>query len=261
MKKLLISLIVLVLIGASLFLLSLTIKGGMADTAEKFFTLAKAKNFDEAYSLLSEDFRASTSKKDFIDFLMKSALIEFKEASWSNRSISGNRGELEGSVVTESGGTVPLKLVLIRENKSWKIYSLSKPKAGIVSSDVDAKLPDKQEQIALVKDAIMEFALAVNAKDFSQFHNYISGYWQKQITVEELNEAFKSVIDSEIDLTPLEPINPIIDEPTAVSEKGVLAIKGHYPTVPLRVIFDLDYIYEGFGWKMIGIHIQVKPVE
>jgi hypothetical protein len=47
-------------------------------------------------------------------FLDHSTLTAFKTASWTNRSMSGNRGNLDGSITTDSGGVVPIKFVILK---------------------------------------------------------------------------------------------------------------------------------------------------
>lgn len=232
---------------------------GITDTAEDFFTEIKAENYTKAYTYLSEDFKANTSEDDFIKFLGNSALLNFKETSWSSRSMSGGKGELDGSVITETGGVIPIKVGFIKENDDWKIYSLYKPEAGLVQNNSSGKLPETDELMKITDESLLKFAHSVNSKDFSEFHSYISNLWRKQITVDELNEIFKPFTDAEINLvTALNTYNPQFDVNPAINEDGVMILEGHYPTQPSVIIFKLSYIYEGIGWKLIGTDINVQ---
>jgi len=232
---------------------------GMSDTATAFFSDIKAKNYAKAYTYLSEDFKANASEDDFKEFLEKSALLNFKKTSWNSRSVSGGKGKLEGSVITETGGVIPITLNFVKENTAWKIYSIYKPKAGLTQNDPSGKLPSKEALIKLVDESLFKFADSVNSKDFSEFHAYISHLWRKQITVKELNRIFKPFTDAEINMVPaLKANNPLFDSTPSIDENGILVLKGHYPTRPSKVMFKLSYIYEGIGWKLVGTNVNIK---
>jgi len=257
MKKLLKIVIGIVVVFVVAVTVMFYLTSDMTDTAKKFFTAIKAKDYTTAYQYLSEDFRAATPQAEFTSFLEKSALLRFKDASWSNRSISGGRGELDGSVTTESGGVVPIKLGFIKENDKWLIYSIYKPQAGLAGGE-SGKLPSESEQVALVKESIRKFALSVNAKDFTVFHKYTSHLWQREMTVQKFNEVFKPFLENNINLLPLDNLSPVFDGTSSIDDNGVLLIKGHYPTKPSKVLFELKYIYEGVSWKLVGTNINVK---
>jgi uncharacterized protein YxeA len=61
---------------------------GMTDTADAFFHSVKQKDLAKARSCLSEDFKASTDENALKAFLSKGAILNFKEANWSERSVN-----------------------------------------------------------------------------------------------------------------------------------------------------------------------------
>ena len=258
MKTLLKVVIGLVVVFALAIAAIFFLTADMGKTADQFFGAVKAKDYGAAYQLLSEDFRASTPQPELTKFLDRSALLRFREASWTNRSISGGRGELEGSVTTEGGGVVPIKLGFVKENGKWLIYSIHKPQAGL-ARDASGKMPSEAEQVALVKDAMRVFARSVNADDFSEFHKYVAVLWQRQVTVKDLDKVFKPFMENDIDLSPLERVSPAFDGPPSLDEQGVLVITGHFPTKPSRVLFKLSYVYEGVSWRLVGTKVNVEP--
>ncbi len=252
--------IIVIIIGIIGILIAVVfmMTAGITDTATEFFTDIKAKNYSKAYSGLSEEFRVNTSQDEFVKFLDKSALLKFKDTSWGTRSISGGKGTLDGSVITESGGVVPIKLGLVKENDNWKIYSIYKPKAGLSQSDESGRLPSTEELIALTEESLMKFAESVNAKSFEVFHAYSSSVFQKELSVETLNNAFKEFIDQKINLIPaLKTNKPQFDAPPSINSQGNLILEGKYPTRPSRLVFKLSYVYEGVNWKPSGIMVDL----
>jgi len=230
---------------------------GMVNTADSFFSAVKQQNIAKARSYLAEDFKASTDEKTLTEFLSKGAILNFKKASWSNRQISSGRGELNGSITTDSGGIVPIKIIFVKESNAWKIYAIQKPTAGLQSEDSSPTSPGKNEQMALVKQSIHDFIVSVENKNMEHFRGTVSRLWQRQVTTEQLNTAFKSVIDSGANWSVLEGFEPVISPEAKVDENGILLIAGLYQTKP-NVHFELKYVYEGLAWKLAGFSIQAK---
>ena len=230
---------------------------GIVDTADAFFNSVKQKDIAKARSFLSEDFKASTDENALEAFLSKGALLNFKEASWSGRSIEGGRGELNGSIITESGGVTPITLMFVKENDAWKIYAIHNSPAGLQSQDSAPSLPSSADQAALIKQSMRDFAAGINSKNMDSFRETISQFWKKQITTEQLNEAFVTFMEQNIDLTVLEPLEPVFDGEPRIDEDGFLVVTGNYPTEPSQVAFVLKYLYEGTAWKLVGFNIDI----
>lgn len=230
---------------------------GMVDTADAFFNAVKQKDISKARSYLAEDFKASTDEKALTDFLSKGAILNFKESSWSNRQVSGGRGELNGSITTDTGGVVPIKMMFVKENSAWKIYAIQKPTAGLQSQDASPTIPGKSDQAALVKQSMHDFIVSVEKKNMEHFRGTVSRLWQKQFTTEQFNEAFKSVIDSGANWSVLEGFEPNFSSEAKIDENGVLLLAGRYQTNP-NIHFEQKYIYEGLAWRLIGFSIQAK---
>jgi hypothetical protein len=220
-------------------------------TADRFFAAVKNRDYPGAYQYLSEDFRASTPQSELVPFLEKSALLGFKQASWTRRSISNGRGELEGSVTTETGGVVPIKLGFVQENGRWLIYSLQKPTAGLGGAEQAAR-------VALVAESMNTLADSIKAKDISPFYRHISHMWQQQTTPQNLAAAFKPFLEREVDLAQLDGVSPTFDGAPTVDEDGLLLLKGHYAARPADVAFEFKYVYEGVAWKLLGAHVLTQ---
>jgi len=231
---------------------------GMVDTADAFFAAVKQKDIAKARGYLAEDFKASTDEKALQDFLSKSAIANFKESSWSSRQVSGGRGELVGSITTDSGGVVPLKVSFVKENGAWKIYALQKPAAGVQAESPSLSVPSKADGVALVRQSIHDFVVSVEKKNMEHFRGTVSQLWQKQITTEKLNEAFKPIMDSGANWSVLDSFEPVFSSDAKVDENGVLLLAGYYPTKPNQVHFEQKFVYEGVAWKLIGFKIQAK---
>jgi hypothetical protein len=231
---------------------------GMVDTASAFFEAVKKHDLTAARSYLSEDFKASTDEAALEEFLAKSALTQFREASWSNRQFSGGRGELDGVVTTDSGGSVPLKVTFVKENGSWKIYAIRKPAAGLQTETASPGVPGKPAQVALIRQSIRDFAASVDARNMEHFHGTLSHLWQKQTTAAELDKIFGNTYDAGLNFAVFDGVEPELEPVAALDDNGVLVLKGHFPTKPQQFHFQQKYIYEGTDWKLVGFSYEIR---
>jgi hypothetical protein len=257
MKIFLIVLLVIILLALLILFFVFQLTGGVTKVADQFFSAVKEKDFSKAYSYTSQDFQASTSLEDLQRFLEGTALLDYQDASWSSRSFSGNEGNLEGSIKTSSGGTIPIKITLVKESDNWKIQTIHKADAGLLS-DQSLQLPAETVLIQLVNSTMQDLALAINARDFGNFHQKISRLWQSQITKEELSNIFQSFSEQNIDLTVLEGIEPVFSEKPLLNAENLLILTGYYPTQPPVTYFTLKYTMEYPNWKLFGVNVEFK---
>ncbi|MGB9004613.1 MAG: hypothetical protein WCB96_02705 [Candidatus Aminicenantales bacterium] len=120
-------------------------------------------------------------------------------------------------------------------------------------------IPGPDQIRSLVKATMLDFALAVKAKDFTSFYKNIAMPWQAKTSAQELAQIFKSFIDQKIDLTVLDDLEPAYSKKPALDSQGWLVIEGTYPTKPSAVNFILKYIKEGATWKLAEIEVNVTP--
>ncbi len=269
--KILLSVVAVIILTISLVFY---FTAGMVDAADAFFMAVKEKDMVKARTYLAEDFKANTNDKALTEFLSSNALLNFKESSWSDRQVNDDgRGELNGSITTETGGLVPIKMTFVKEKDEWKIYAIEKPAAGLQTESTTTAastansgsvssgtgIPDKAQQTAMVKQAMHDFLISVAKKDMTHFRNTVSELWQKQFTVEMLNQGFKQIIDSDANWGVLEKEEPILTAEVKADKDGVIVLSGYYATKPSQVKFEQKYIQEGNVWKLISLSVEATP--
>jgi hypothetical protein len=255
---------ILIIVGAALTLIVIGIAlvfyftSGVVEVANSFFSAVKAGDYNRARGFLSEDFRAATPTGAMRDFLEQSALINYASANWGTRTISGSQGELEGEIKTRDSGTVPVKMTFVKENGFWKILSLRKFEAGILTGERGKAVPSYNELKFMANGSLHDLALAIKAGDFTDFYQNIARLWQSQTNKEDLLTSFKSFTDQNIDLTVLNGMDPVFDKRPIIDSNGFLALQGYYPTKPSVAYFELKYGYEYPEWKLVSINVSVR---
>lgn len=259
MKKFLIGIMVFAVLVGIGFAVVFNLTSDIVEVAEDFFQGVHDGDLARAEALLSEDFKASTSSAELRQFLDQTALSDYTSASWSSRSVSGSTGELEGSVETESGGTIPVKIAFVKEAAGWKIQNIEKDAAGLTHRSQARSIPTDAEVEQMVGASMQELAMAINNREFSTFYGNVAKLWQAQTSAEALATGFASFSDQNIDLTVLRDMDPIFSEPPRIDEEtSVLKAKGYYSTHPSVTYFDLDYIYEHPDWRLAGVDVNVR---
>ncbi|MFZ0942932.1 MAG: hypothetical protein WB930_18375 [Syntrophobacteraceae bacterium] len=152
---------------------------------------------------------------------------------------------------------MPLKLSFVKGESGWKIYSIEKPQAGIQDQKA-GQVSSESDQVKLVAETMNQFAICVNEKNMEKFYAYSSSRMQKEYTPKKLDEAVAPFFNIGADLTVLENVSPIFDEKPSMNEENVLLINGYYPSKPNQVFFRQEYVYEGLGWKLLGLKVQIK---
>lgn len=233
--------------------------GMMADVANEFFTAVEKQDIAAARSYLSADFQASTDEAALKHYLTDAALLSFKQATWSNRHLAAARGQFNGMVMTESG-SVPLKMMFVKQKGDWKISAIQTLAAGQErSEEITASLPTKPDQAALVRRTMLDFGISTAGGDMKHFHSILAPRWQRQTSPEKLSKSFADALETRMDFSGLEEYEPVIEPPTGLGEGGELQLNGYFPTRPNQVHFKQTYIYEGLGWKLIGFGFSTRP--
>ena len=158
MKKAMMVILIVVVLIAAIAAAVFYLTSNVTRAADSFFTLVRNGNTQAAYALTAQEFRAATSESQFAAFLKSSSIADYESATWNSRSISNNTGELEGSLKTKSGGVIPIKLKFVKEGGSWKILSIEKPSAGVLSPAGSPTVPPDAELIAMADNSLSNAA-------------------------------------------------------------------------------------------------------
>jgi len=170
------------------------------------------------------------------------------------------QGELDGTITTETDGTILIRLSFVKEQGEWKIYSIQKARAGILSEDASGVTPSGTEEMALVAQNDEHICEGRQCKEFQRLPRVrVPAVAKSRSPRSKLNKTFKPFMDADLDLLFLDNYMPIFDEAPSLNPEGVLSIKGYYPTKPSRVHFDFGYIREGTEWKLVKTHVNIKP--
>ena len=227
-----------------------------ADAANAFLDHVGNGRIEQAYKEAAPLFRQRQALSAFRIAARRYGMDKYKSASWSSREINGDRALLKGTIELKDGSSLPAHIGLVKSGGAWRVYGMTFPAGGISGGG----MPPQPELEALVSRSLLDFNTAVQSKDFTAFHASLSRPMRKKFTAEQIQGVFHKFVAQGINLAPIQGVKPQFDPEPKLTDDGALELKGHYPTRPSQVIFDLRYVREGGSWRIISINVRVKPV-
>jgi len=119
------------------------------------------------------------------------------------------------------------------------------------------KVPSERGLEALIKTTLLTFNDANVTGNYEVFHAKLSKPFREQFPVERLARRFQEFSKKHVDFDIIAALKPAYDPAPKVDDEGKLLVKGHFPTEPLRVNFDLAFIPSDGEWKLISINVKI----
>jgi hypothetical protein len=119
-------------------------------------------------------------------------------------------------------------------------------------------VPDARELERLSREALLGFDAAVRRRSFAEFHKGVSDKWKQQVTVEQLDAAFREFMEKQMVLQGLARAPMTITTGPVESPDGLLILSGRCETKPFPTSFSLKYWHEDGQWRLFGIDVALK---
>ena len=235
---------------------------GLTTVTDRLFNALKEGNTKAAIQLFSQHVDDQTLETDLRNFARKNTLNDFKNTSWSNRSVTMNSGMLEGSINLNNGTTIPVIISLQKNGSNWTIFSIKQKRAGVLSSTSIDTVPSESELLVITAETTNLVVASIKETNFQTLYSASSKTWQNETSPEQLEQAFKPFFklgQNTQSLTYLDNLaksTPAFTEDVSINAQNVLIIKGRYPINP-PFTFTYSYIREGFSWKLLGVKASI----
>lgn len=230
----------------------------LVNTADDFLRSLNSKSADARTLHLSSDFKSHIASESFANYIDENGLDTYQSATWDSRSIKSKRGSLVGVIQTK-GKLLPATISLVNEDAQWKIYSLQIRSEQSQQNEDIRDLPDQQTQLLLAKGVSSVFITSLQQKNMQALYDSAAAIWQKNITVNKLDEAFEHFYSE--DITLLNQVNnkqPIFEHAAKLDNEGFLLMTGFYELGKQRLSFEQRYIYEGLAWRLVGLDVSLS---
>ena len=119
------------------------------------------------------------------------------------------------------------------------------------------KVPSERGLEALVKATLLSFNDAAVTGNYTVFHAKLSKPFREQYPPERLERTFREFSKKHVDFDVIAALKPGYEPPPRVDDNGKLLVKGWFPTEPMRVYFNLEFIPSDGEWKLIAINVKI----
>src|SRR5437764_6514623 len=109
---------------------------------------------------------------------------------------------------------------------------------SVSSAFAQLKVPNAELQEVLIKASLLSFNDANVTGNYAVLHARLSKPFREQFPPERLKETFKEFNDKRIDIDVVATYGPTYAAPPAIDAEGKLAVRGFFPTEPVRVNFE-----------------------
>ncbi len=187
---------------------------GASDTIDEFLAAVRKGDYAAAHALTAEQMQAATPLDALERFAKANGFDKVTESSWSSRSMTGDQATFEGMLTTGTGGKLPVKFELVRENDAWRILSVDVSSAGVEGGRaIDVSDTIRRQAVAHVRVHQPLLIRALRTRDFE----YLGSFLVPELTAAELAQAFGREGLTDAELLALERARPDI---TAVEHRG-----------------------------------------
>ena len=104
-----------------------------------------------------------------------------------------------------------------------------------------------------MKSSLVSFNDAVLTGNFAVLHARLAKPLRDKYSPEQLKGIFKTFVEQKAEFYVITAYAPTYDPAPAITEEGVLHLKGTFPTEPSKVGFDLKFVLSDDRWRLLGI--------
>src|SRR3989440_8836069 len=116
---------------------------------------------------------------------------------------------------------------------------------------------DKNSALILIRSALIAVQQANQTGNYSVLHALSSPAFQSENSAERLSQIFANLRAKNFDLSGALVLEPQLMVLPEIYSNGVMRMAGFFPSVPMQVYFDLQFIGVQGQWRLIAISVDV----
>ncbi|HLW34639.1 MAG TPA: hypothetical protein VKS98_03180 [Chthoniobacterales bacterium] len=119
---------------------------------------------------------------------------------------------------------------------------------------------DRNTALILIRTTLVALQQANQTGNYSVLHAISAPGFQNANTPERLAQIFSGLRAKNFDLSGVVVLEPQLSVMPEVYQNGVMRMAGFFPSVPIQVYFDLQFIPAQGQWKLLALAVNVAPV-
>lgn len=127
--------------------------------------------------------------------------------------------------------------------------SLPKPSADKVTGP---------ELSALIRGTLIALQQANSTGNYTVLRDLGAINFRTLNTPVRLGNVYSKIRESEIDLTPVIFLDPLMTKPPIIDRNGILIVEGFFPTEPLNIVFKMGFRFEYGAWRLLSLTVGAQ---
>jgi hypothetical protein len=118
---------------------------------------------------------------------------------------------------------------------------------------------DRNSVITLIRTTLVAVQQANQTNNYSVLYGISAPGFQQINSPERLSQIFANLRGKGFDLSGVAVLEPQLSMLPVLYPNGVMRMAGFFPSVPMQVYFDLQFIGVQGQWRLLGIAVDVGP--
>ena len=134
---------------------------------------------------------------------------------------------------------------------------------GAIPSPTPPQQPaqlDRNTALILIRTTLVALQQANQTGNYSVLHAISAPGFQNANAPERLAQIFSGLWAKNFDLSGVVVLEPQLSVMPELYQNGVMRIAGFFPSVPIQVYFDLQFIPVQGQWKLLALAVNIAPV-
>ena len=116
---------------------------------------------------------------------------------------------------------------------------------------------DKNSVLILIRTTLVALQQANQTGNYSVLYNISAPGFQSVNSPERLSQIFANLRAKKFDLSGIVVLEPQLTVMPETYSNGVMRMAGFFPSVPMQVYFELQFIPVQGQWRLLGIGVNV----
>lgn len=233
-----------------------------ADSLTKFFQELKNGGIADAYYLTHPLFQRETQLKGLDELAVLYKLREHIGVIPKKVSLDKNRivsisatMQLSGSISVDFESQFSEDQEFSGPNK-WRLVFIDFDLRNYLEEQGMVE-PSREVMREIAKKYFSLFQRSARKRDFREFYDASSAYWQYKISLMEMNQMFQPILNHPFLSQDFRAARFEINYGSGIRESGLLTLNG-YISGPSRIDFSMELIYESGQFKPVGFNIKTS---
>jgi hypothetical protein len=138
--------------------------------------------------------------------------------------------------------------------------STPQPNATPADAAKPHAMPSAEQLTYLLRNTLKRVDVGNKTGNYEGLYAVLSPQVQQKVDLQKLADAMGGFRRLNVDMAPVQNIDPQYDRPPQLSAEGLLTLHGGFAMQPRPIRFDLSYVQSDEGWRLQVLNLDAPAV-